>query len=284
MKIAKSIDTLIGNTPLLELSRLKEKYKLYGNVIVKLEYFNPSGSVKDRAAREMILAAQKSGLLKENSVIIEPTSGNIGISLSMMAAINGYRAIMVMPSTMSVERQKLMKAYGSEIVLTDGKLGMNGSIEKAKELASEIENSFIPSQFENPNNPLAHYLHTANEIWEDTDGKIDIFVAGVGTGGTLSGTAKFLKEKNSDIKIVAVEPAGSPVISKGEKGPHKIQGIGAGFIPNNLDTSIIDNVIVVDDSDAFSSSSALAKTEGVLVGISSGAALKAAMELSLIHI
>ncbi len=280
MKIAKSIDTLIGNTPLLELSRLKEKYKLYGNVIVKLEYFNPSGSVKDRAAREMILAAQKSGLLKENSVIIEPTSGNIGISLSMMAAINGYRAIMVMPSTMSVERQKLMKAYGSEIVLTDGKLGMNGSIEKAKELASEIENSFIPSQFENPNNPLAHYLHTANEIWEDTDGKIDIFVAGVGTGGTLSGTAKFLKEKNSDIKIVAVEPAGSPVISKGEKGPHKIQGIGAGFIPNNLDTSIIDNVIVVDDSDAFSSSSALAKTEGVLVGISSGAALKAAMELA----
>jgi len=280
MKIAKSIDTLIGNTPLLELSRLKEKYKLYGNVIVKLEYFNPSGSVKDRAAREMILAAQKSGLLKENSVIIEPTSGNIGISLSMMAAINGYRAIMVMPSTMSVERQKLMKAYGSEIVLTDGKLGMNGSIEKAKELASEIENSFIPSQFENPNNPLAHYLHTANEIWEDTDGKIDIFVAGVGTGGTLSGTAKFLKEKNSDIKIVAVEPAGSPVISKGEKGPHKIQGIGAGFIPNNLDTSIIDNVIVVDDSDAFSSSSALAKTEGVLVGISSGAAIKAAMELA----
>jgi len=276
MKIAKSIDTLIGNTPLLELSRLKEKYKLYGNVIVKLEYFNPSGSVKDRAAREMILAAQKSGLLKENSVIIEPTSGN----MSMMAAINGYRAIMVMPSTMSVERQKLMKAYGSEIVLTDGKLGMNGSIEKAKELASEIENSFIPSQFENPNNPLAHYLHTANEIWEDTDGKIDIFVAGVGTGGTLSGTAKFLKEKNSDIKIVAVEPAGSPVISKGEKGPHKIQGIGAGFIPNNLDTSIIDNVIVVDDSDAFSSSSALAKTEGVLVGISSGAALKAAMELA----
>ncbi len=280
MKIAKSIDTLIGRTPLLELSRLKEKYKLYGNIIVKLEYFNPSGSVKDRAAREMILAAQKRGLLKENSVIIEPTSGNIGISLSMMAAINGYRAIMVMPSTMSVERQKLMKAYGSEIVLTDGKLGMNGAIEKAKELASEIENSFIPSQFENPNNPLAHYLHTANEIWEDTDGKIDIFVAGVGTGGTLSGTGKFLKEKNSDIKIVAVEPKGSPVISKGEKGPHKIQGIGAGFIPNNLDTSIIDNVIVVDDSDAFSSSSALAKTEGVLVGISSGAALKAAMELA----
>jgi len=280
MKIAKSIDTLIGRTPLLELSRLKEKYKLYGNIIVKLEYFNPSGSVKDRAAREMILAAQKRGLLKENSVIIEPTSGNIGISLSMMAAINGYRAIMVMPSTMSVERQKLMKAYGSEIVLTDGKLGMNGAIEKAKELASEIENSFIPSQFENPNNPLAHYLHTANEIWEDTDGKIDIFVAGVGTGGTLSGTGKFLKEKNSDIKIVAVEPTGSPVISKGEKGPHKIQGIGAGFIPNNLDTSIIDNVIVVDDSDAFSSSSALAKNEGVLVGISSGAALKAAMELA----
>lgn len=280
MKIAKSIDTLIGRTPLLELSRLKEKYKLYGNIIVKLEYFNPSGSVKDRAAREMILAAQKRGLLKENSVIIEPTSGNIGISLSMMAAINGYRAIMVMPSTMSVERQKLMKAYGSEIVLTDGKLGMNGAIEKAKELASEIENSFIPSQFDNPNNPLAHYLHTANEIWEDTDGKIDIFVAGVGTGGTLSGTGKFLKEKNSDIKIVAVEPTGSPVISKGEKGPHKIQGIGAGFIPNNLDTSIIDNVIVVDDKDAFSSSSALAKTEGVLVGISSGAALKAAMELA----
>lgn len=280
MKIAKSIDTLIGKTPLLELSKLKEKYNLYGNIIVKLEYFNPSGSVKDRAAREMILAAQNRGLLKENSVIIEPTSGNIGISLSMMAAINGYRAIMVMPSTMSVERQKLMKAYGSEIVLTDGKLGMNGAIEKAKELASEIENSFIPSQFENPNNPLAHYLHTANEIWEDTDGKIDIFVAGVGTGGTLSGTGKFLKEKNSDIKIVAVEPTGSPVISKGEKGPHKIQGIGAGFIPNNLDTSIIDNVIVVDDKDAFSSSSALAKTEGVLVGISSGAALKAAMALA----
>lgn len=280
MKIVNGIDKLVGNTPLLELSRLKNKYKLYGNVIAKLEYFNPSGSVKDRAAREMIKAAQAEGLLKENSVIIEPTSGNIGISLSMMAAINGYRSIMVMPSTMSVERQKLIKAYGSEIVLTDGKLGMKGSIDKANELAKEIENSFIPSQFDNPNNPLAHYLYTAKEIWEDTDGNIDFFVAGVGTGGTLSGSGTFLKEKNSDIKIVAVEPTGSPVISKGTKGPHKIQGIGAGFIPGNLDTSIIDEVIVVDDSDAFVTSGALAKTEGVLVGISSGAALKAAIEVA----
>jgi cysteine synthase A len=280
MKIAIGVDKLVGRTPLLELKRLKEKNNLFGNIIVKLEYYNPSGSVKDRAARQMIQAAQEQGLLKEDSVIIEPTSGNIGISLSMMAAINGYRAIMVMPSTMSVERQKLMKAYGSEIVLTDGKLGMKGAIDKANELAKEIENSFIPKQFDNPNNPLAHYQYTANEIWEDTDGKIDFFVAGVGTGGTLSGTAKALKEKNSNIQVVAVEPTGSPVISKGEKGPHKIQGIGAGFIPGNLDTSIIDSVIVVDDSDAFSSSGVLAKTEGVLVGISSGAALKAAIDLA----
>jgi cysteine synthase A len=280
MKIANGVDKLVGRTPLLELTRLKEKNNLFGNIIVKLEYYNPSGSVKDRAARQMIQAAQEQGLLKEDSVIIEPTSGNIGISLSMMAAINGYRAIMVMPSTMSVERQKLMKAYGSEIVLTDGKLGMKGAIDKANELAQEIENSFIPRQFDNPNNPLAHYQYTANEIWEDTDGKIDFFVAGVGTGGTLSGTAKALKEKNNNIKVVAVEPTGSPVISKGEKGPHKIQGIGAGFIPGNLDTSIIDSVIVVDDSDAFSSSGVLAKTEGVLVGISSGAALKAAIDLA----
>lgn len=280
MKIANGVDKLVGRTPLLELTRLKEKNNLFGNIIVKLEYYNPSGSVKDRAARQMIQAAQEQGLLKDNSVIIEPTSGNIGISLSMMAAINGYRAIMVMPSTMSVERQKLMKAYGSEIVLTDGKLGMKGAIDKASELAQEIENSFIPRQFDNPNNPLAHYQYTANEIWEDTDGKIDFFVAGVGTGGTLSGTAKALKEKNSNITVVAVEPTGSPVISKGEKGPHKIQGIGAGFIPGNLDTSIIDQVIVVDDSDAFSSSGVLAKTEGVLVGISSGAALKAAIDLA----
>ena len=280
MKIVKGIDRLVGNTPLLELSRLKNKYNLYGNIIAKLEYYNPSGSVKDRAAREMIEAAQAKGLLKANSVIIEPTSGNIGISLSMMAAINGYRSIMVMPSTMSIERQKLIKAYGSEIVLTDGKLGMNGAIDKANELAKEIDNSFIPSQFDNPSNPLAHYLYTAKEIWEDTDGNLDFFVAGVGTGGTLSGTAMFLKEKNSDIKIVAVEPSGSPVISKGAKGPHKIQGIGAGFIPGNLDISIIDQVIVVDDNDAFATSSALAKTEGVLVGISSGAALKAAIEIA----
>ncbi len=280
MKIVKGIDRLVGNTPLLELSRLKNKYNLYGNIIAKLEYYNPSGSVKDRAAREMIEAAQAKGLLKANSVIIEPTSGNIGISLSMMAAINGYRSIMVMPSTMSIERQKLIKAYGSEIVLTDGKLGMNGAIDKANELAKEIDNSFIPSQFDNPSNPLAHYLYTAKEIWEDTDGSLDFFVAGVGTGGTLSGTAMFLKEKNSDIKIVAVEPSGSPVISKGAKGPHKIQGIGAGFIPGNLDISIIDQVIVVDDNDAFATSSALAKTEGVLVGISSGAALKAAIEIA----
>lgn len=280
MNIANGVDKLVGKTPLLELSKLKAKQNLYGNVIVKLEYYNPSGSVKDRAARQMIQAAQKEGLLKDNSVIIEPTSGNIGISLSMMAAINGYRAIMVMPSTMSVERQKLMKAYGSEIVLTDGKLGMKGAIDKADELAKEIENSFIPRQFDNPNNPLAHYEYTANEIWEDTDGKIDFFVAGVGTGGTLSGTAKALKEKNSNITVVAVEPTGSPVISKGEKGPHKIQGIGAGFIPGNLDTSIIDSVIVVDDSDAFASSGVLARTEGVLVGISSGAALKAAIDLA----
>ncbi|MDC7242500.1 MAG: cysteine synthase family protein, partial [Sphaerochaetaceae bacterium] len=204
MKIANGVDKLVGRTPLLELTRLKEKNNLFGNIIVKLEYYNPSGSVKDRAARQMIQAAQEQGFLKKDSVIIEPTSGNIGISLSMMAAINGYRAIMVMPSTMSVERQKLMKAYGSEIVLTDGKLGMKGAIDKANELAQEIENSFIPRQFDNPNNPLAHYQYTANEIWEDTDGKIDFFVAGVGTGGTLSGTAKALKEKNNNIKVVAV--------------------------------------------------------------------------------
>ena len=280
MKIANGIDKLVGNTPLLELTRLKEQMNLFGNIIAKLEYFNPSGSVKDRAAREMFEAAKKEGLLKDGSVIIEGTSGNIGISLSMMAAINGYRAIMVMPSTMSVERQKLMKAYGAEIVLTDGKLGMKGAMAKADELAKEIKNSFVPRQFDNPNNPLAHYNYTANEIWDDTDGKIDFFVAGVGTGGTLSGTAKALKEKNNDIQVVAVEPTGSPVISKGVKGPHKIQGIGAGFIPTNLDTSVIDSVIVVDDSDAFASSGALAKAEGVLVGISSGAALKAAIELA----
>ncbi|MGD1822026.1 MAG: cysteine synthase A [Pleomorphochaeta sp.] len=280
MNINKSIDELIGKTPLLELSRLKEKLNLYGNIIAKIEFFNPSSSVKDRAAREMIEDAKAQGYLKKNSTIIEPTSGNIGISLSMMAAINGYKAIMVMPSTMSVERQKIMKAYGAEIVLTDGKLGMKGAIDKANELAKDIENSFIPSQFENANNPLAHYKYTGSEIFEDTDGKLDFFVAGVGTGGTLSGTSKFLKEKNSDIKIIAVEPEGSPIISKGEKGPHKIQGIGAGFIPNNLDVSIIDEVIVVDDKDAFSSSDTLAKTEGVLVGISSGAALKAAIEIA----
>lgn len=280
MNIKKSIDELIGNTPLLELSKLKEKYKLYGNIIAKIEFFNPSSSVKDRAAREMIEDAKAHGYLNENSTIIEPTSGNVGISLSMIAAINGYKAIMVMPSTMSVERQKIMKAYGAQIVLTDGKLGMNGAIEKANELAKKIDNSFVPHQFENLNNPLAHYRYTGAEIYRDTDGKIDFFVAGVGTGGTLSGTSKFLKEKNSDIKIIAVEPKGSPIISKGEKGPHKIQGIGAGFIPSNLDTSIIDEVIIVDDSDAFSSSGTLAKTEGVLVGISSGAALKAAMTIA----
>ncbi len=280
MKIYKRIDELVGNTPLLELSRLKKEYNLAGNIIAKLEYFNPSSSVKDRAAREMIEDAQKRGLLNKDSVIIEPTSGNIGISLSMMAAINGYKAIMVMPSTMSVERQKLMKAYGAEIVLTDGALGMKGAIDKANELAKDIENSFIPSQFDNPNNPLAHYKYTAREIWADTASNIDIFVAGVGTGGTLSGTAKFLKEQNSDIRVVAVEPSGSPVISKGEKGPHKIQGIGAGFIPGNLDVTAIDEVIVVDDADAFASSAALAKTEGVLVGISSGAALKAAITVA----
>ncbi len=280
MKVYKRIDELIGNTPLLELSRIKKEYNLAGNIIAKLEYFNPSSSVKDRAAREMIEDAQKRGLLNKDSVIIEPTSGNIGISLSMMAAINGYRAIMVMPSTMSGERQKLMKAYGAEIVLTDGALGMKGAIDKANELAKDIENSFIPSQFDNPNNPLAHYKYTAREIWADTVSDIDIFVAGVGTGGTLSGTAKFLKEQNSDIRVVAVEPSGSPVISKGEKGPHKIQGIGAGFIPGNLDVTAIDEVIVVDDADAFASSAALAKTEGVLVGISSGAALKAAITVA----
>ncbi len=280
MNIKKSIDELIGNTPLLELSRLKEKYNLYGNIIAKIEFFNPSSSIKDRAAREIIEDAKAQGFLNKNSTIIEPTSGNIGISLSMIASINNYKAIMVMPSTMSVERQKLIKAFGAKIVLTDGKLGMKGAIEKANELAKTIEDSFIPHQFENLNNPLAHYKYTGAEIYRDSDGKIDYFVAGVGTGGTLSGTSKFLKEKNSDIKIIAVEPTGSPIISKGEKGPHKIQGIGAGFIPSNLDTAIIDEVIVVDDSDAFSSSDTLAKTEGVLVGISSGAALKAAIEIA----
>lgn len=280
MKIYEKITDLIGKTPILRLSNFSAEHNLESPILAKLEYFNPAGSVKDRVALAMLDDAQAKGLLTPNSVIIEPTSGNTGIGLAAVAASRGYKVILTMPETMSVERRSLLKAYGAEIVLTEGSKGMSGAIEKAEELAKSTPNSFIAGQFVNPANPDAHYRTTGPEIWEDTEGKIDIFVAGAGTGGTISGTGKFLKEKNPDIKIVAVEPYGSPVLSKGVAGPHKLQGIGAGFIPETLDTKIYDEVIAVKDEDAFEAGRMIAKKEGFLVGISSGAALYAACELA----
>lgn len=271
---------LIGNTPLVEVENIEKQEGLEATILVKLEYFNPAGSVKDRIAKAMIEDAEEKGILKKNSVIIEPTSGNTGIGLAAIAAVKGYRIILTMPETMSVERRNILKAYGAEIVLTDGAEGMKGAIAKADELAKEYENSFIPGQFDNPANPKMHKKTTGPEIWKDTDGKVDIFVAGVGTGGTLSGTGEYLKEQNSDIKIVAVEPAGSPVLSEGKAGPHKIQGIGAGFVPETLNCDIYDEIIAIENEDAFEAARKLAKQEGVLVGISSGAALHVALELA----
>ncbi|MBQ4109247.1 MAG: cysteine synthase A [Clostridia bacterium] len=280
MKYAKSITELIGKTPLVELNNFKKENNITAIFLAKLEYFNPAGSVKDRVAAEIILDAEEKGLLKPDSVIIEPTSGNTGIGLAAIAASKGYKVILTMPETMSVERRNLLKAYGAEIILTNGVKGMQGAIDKAKELSNDIENSFIPGQFVNPANPKAHIKTTGPEIWEDTDGKIDIFVAGAGTGGTVSGVGKYLKSKNPDIKIIAVEPASSPVLSKGTSGAHKIQGIGAGFIPDTLDTEIYDEIFPVSDEDAMKTGKKIAQTEGLLVGISSGAALYAAAEIA----
>ncbi len=280
MKTYDKITDLIGNTPLLKLSNYIKTHSLKADIYAKLEYFNPAGSVKDRIARAMIDDAEKKGLLKPGSVIIEPTSGNTGIGLAAVAASRGYKVILTMPETMSIERRNLLKAYGAELVLTDGAKGMKGAIEKADELAKSTKDSFIPGQFVNPANPAAHIATTGPEIWNDTDGKVDIFVAGVGTGGTLSGVGKYLKEKNPNVKIVAVEPAGSPVLSKGTPGPHKIQGIGAGFVPDTLDTAIYDEIITVENEQAFAAGRELARNEGVLVGISSGAAVYAASVLA----
>lgn len=280
MAIYKKVTDLVGNTPILELGNYEEKNQLEATILAKLEYFNPAGSVKDRIAREIILDALETGKLTKDSVIIEPTSGNTGIGLAFVAASLGIRIIIAMPETMSVERRNLMKAYGAELVLTDGAKGMKGAIAKADELAKEIPNSFIPGQFVNELNPRAHKRTTGPEIWEDTEGKVDIFVAGVGTGGTVSGVGEYLKSKNPDVKIVAVEPATSPVLSKGEAGAHKIQGIGAGFVPDTLNTDIYDEIIPVENEDAFELGREIARTEGILVGISSGAALKAATELA----
>lgn len=279
-KIYKSADELIGKTPLLELSHIEEKLGLKAKIIAKLEYFNPAGSVKDRVAKAMIDDAEKKGLLKKGSVIIEPTSGNTGIGLASVAAARGYRIIIVMPETMSVERRQIMKAYGAELVLSDGAKGMKGAIAKAEEMAREIPDSFIPGQFVNPANPQAHFDTTGPEIYEDTDGNIDYFVAGVGTGGTITGVGKYLKSKLPAVKVVAVEPATSAVLSTGVAGPHKIQGIGAGFVPDVLDTKIYDEIIPVANEDAFATGKLIGKSEGVLVGISSGAAVWAAIELA----
>ena len=279
-KIYTSADQLIGKTPLLELTHVEKTENLDARILAKLEYFNPAGSVKDRIAKKMIDDAEEKGLLKPGSVIIEPTSGNTGIGLASVAAARGYRIIIVMPETMSVERRQLMKAYGAELVLTEGAKGMKGAIAKADELAKEIPNSFIPGQFVNPANPQAHRETTGPEIWEDTDGQVDIFVAGVGTGGTVTGVGEYLKSKNPAVKVVAVEPASSPVLSEGKAGSHKIQGIGAGFVPDVLDTEVYDEVIPVKNEDAFATGKAVGRSEGVLVGISSGAALWAAIELA----
>lgn len=280
MKVYKKITDLVGHTPVLELTNIEKEEKLQANLYGKLEYFNPAGSVKDRIAKAMVDDAEEKGLLKPGSVIIEPTSGNTGIGLASVAAARGYRLIITMPETMSIERRNLMKAYGAELVLTEGAKGMSGAIAKASELAAEIENSFIPSQFSNPANPAIHEKTTGVEIWEDTDGKVDIFVAGVGTGGTISGVGRYLKSQNPDVKVVAVEPKGSPVLSEGVSGPHKIQGIGAGFVPDTLDTKVYDEIITVENDDAFETGRRIARSEGVLVGISSGAAVWAAIELA----
>ena len=279
-KIYTSADQLIGKTPLLELTHIERAHDLKAKILAKLEYFNPAGSVKDRIAKAMIDDAEQKGLLKEDSVIIEPTSGNTGIGLASVAAARGYRIIIVMPETMSVERRQLMKAYGAELVLTEGAKGMKGAIAKADELAKEIPNSFVPGQFVNPANPRAHFETTGPEIWEDTDGKVDYFVAGVGTGGTITGTGEFLKSKNPAVKVIAVEPKTSAVLSTGVAGPHKIQGIGAGFVPDVLDTKVYDEIIPVDNDDAFQTGKEFGRREGVLVGISSGAAVWAAIELA----
>lgn len=275
-----SADQLIGKTPLLELTHIEKKLGLNARILAKLEYFNPAGSVKDRIAKAMIDDAEEKGLLKPGSVIIEPTSGNTGIGLASVAAARGYRLVIVMPETMSVERRQIMKAYGAELVLTDGSKGMKGAIEKADELAKEIPNSFIPGQFVNPANPKAHFEHTGPEIFEDTDGEVDIFVAGVGTGGTVTGVGQYLKSRKPEVRVVSVEPASSAVLSTGVAGPHKIQGIGAGFVPKVLDTKVYDEIITVSNEDAFATGKLIGKSEGVLVGISSGAAVHAAVELA----
>lgn len=280
MKVAKNISDLIGSTPLMELSNFEKEYNLKAKIFAKLEYFNPAGSIKDRVALSMIKQAETDGIINQNSTIIEPTSGNTGIGLAAIASSKGFKAIFTMPETMSVERRKLLQAYGAKIVLTEGKKGMKGAIEKAVELSEQIPDSFIPSQFTNLNNPKAHYLTTGPEIWNDTDGKIDILVAGVGTGGTITGIGEFLKSKNPNIKIVAVEPFDSPVLSKGTPGSHKIQGIGAGFVPETLNTKIYDEIITVKNEDAFKTGRFLAQKEGLLVGISSGASVYAASILA----
>lgn len=280
MTVYKAISDLIGNTPLVELTHIEEKEGLDSRVVAKVEFFNPAGSVKDRIAKKMIEDAEKAGKIKPGATLIEPTSGNTGIGIASVAAAKGYKAIMTMPETMSVERRNLLKAYGAKVVLTDGKTGMKGAIAKAKELAATIPNSFIPSQFENPSNPQAHYESTGPEIWKDTEGKVDIFVAGVGTGGTVSGTGKYLKDQNPNVKVIAVEPATSPVLSQGYAGPHGIQGIGAGFVPNTLDTSVYDEVLTVTNEQAYETGRLIAHNEGMLVGISSGAATYAAIQIA----